>query len=81
MRKASTCSVTVIEPISAAMPAPTRVANIRAQMVAAKSLTSSSKNVAPSWLMSGMTRKSCNPPWYTTIMPMKLITTHRNTSD
>jgi hypothetical protein len=43
MRSASTCSVTTIEPISAAMPAPTRVASISAPIEAARSRMSSSR--------------------------------------
>ncbi len=43
IRSASTCSVTTIEPISAAMPAPTRVASMSEPIDAAKSRTSSSR--------------------------------------
>ena len=47
MRSASTCSVTTIEPISAAMPAPTRVASMSAPIDAARSRTRSCMYVAP----------------------------------
>ena len=47
MRSASTWSVTTMEPSSAAMPAPTRVASGNAPTDAAMSRTSSWTNVAP----------------------------------
>ena len=47
MRSASICSVTFIEPISAAMPAPTRVASISAVSVGPKSETISRMNWLP----------------------------------
>ncbi len=43
MRSASVCSVTTMLPISAAIPAPTRVASIRAPMEAARSRINSSR--------------------------------------
>ena len=61
MRSASICSVTTIEPISAAMPAPTRVASMSAPSEAAKSRTSSSRYVAPSSVKSGTTRLAWRP--------------------
>jgi hypothetical protein len=54
MRSASTCSVTVIEPISAAMPLPTRVAIMSPVMVGANSRIIICKNAAPSIEKSGM---------------------------
>ena len=63
MRSASTCSVTTIEPISAAMPAPTRVASISAPIDAARSRTRSSRYVAPSIEKSGTTRLAWRPAW------------------
>ncbi len=71
---ASSCSVTAIDPISAAIPAPTRVASIIAPMSGAKFRTSSSANEAPSWLVSGTTRSSWSPAWKTVIIPRNPMT-------
>jgi hypothetical protein len=66
--------VTTIEPISAAMPAPTRVASIMAPMSGAKFRMRISANDAPIWPMSGTMRWICRPAWKTVIIPRKPIT-------
>ena len=63
MRRASTCSVTFIEPTSAAIPAPTRVASIMAVRVAAKSLVSSLAYSGPSCDRSPVIRFICRQVW------------------
>jgi hypothetical protein len=73
MRSASVCSVTTMEPISAAMPAPTRVASGMAPTEAIRSRTWSFRKVAPKSDMSGMILRVCKPIWYATMAPMKAM--------
>ena len=60
-RSASNCSVTTMEPISAAMPAPARVASMRAATVGANSRISIWMKLAPSSDSSGSTFLVCRP--------------------
>ena len=81
MRRASICSVTTIEPISAAMPAPTRVASIIAVKDGPNSCTRILMNSGPTCDRSPVMRLTCRQVWKTSTMPMKPSVTHTNRSE
>ena len=81
MRSASTCSVTIMVPISAAMPAPTRVASIIAVSDGPNSWIKIFTNSPPTCDRSPVMRPICRQVWNTSTMPMKPSVTAMNSTE